>query len=719
MPSSYACATCSQSSANLRLAEYTTCATNQGQQFFEVINNGTAPVNLSDITIQFWVDDTSGSAIVGTVNNGGCLINPSCFHQVSGAAVSAVSFSPACGPDGNHQANWQITLSNTDSLTLGAGVTWSNIQTAIHLTDWTSFSPGSANWYSPCGVGGGTNYATDVHYALYYQGLLVTTAGGVPPSCRATPTCTLNFSTTPTFTNTPTNTPTATFTFTNTSTDTATPSTTPTFTKTATSTPTAISTPTNTSTSVPPMGCGQSSANLTLEEYTSCSANQAQQFFKVVNNGTMPVNLSDITIKFWADDTSGSNLAGSVNYDGCLMNPSCFHTVSGVALSTANFSPACGSGDNQANWEIAVSNTDSGVLSAGLSWVGLQTSVNLDNNQSFSPGSNTWYSPCNVGGGTAYVADIHYALYYQGLLVTASGGVPPDCRAVPTCTVTTTETFTPSSTPTPTNSPTPSSQSFLVSPWTVGQSASYEVKSFINNSLTSTQIVNYSIVGQETDNGNQYLWLELETDKPDNAVYIQDIKVRQPQAVDFENILNGDSSVLTADRQISEIIPSIPATLLPPQPPTPFPTPTPQIFEIQQPATIVDRVENGPAPVEAQDLTSLYSSTSNQYVTVNAGVFTASEYNRTFPGPGTPTPTPLPGGTPVPQYTDDWGTQAVPIWGIVKRTTQILGSDGTVYKTQMQLNSYGATGAAPKIAGTPVFITQDQEQVLLNPEGTP
>ncbi len=30
--------------------------------------------------------------------------------------------------------------------------------------------------------------------------------------------------------------------------------------------------------------------------------------------------------------------------------------------------------------------------------------------------------------------DVHYAIYYQGNLVTASGGMPPSCRALPTCT---------------------------------------------------------------------------------------------------------------------------------------------------------------------------------------------------------------------------------------------------------------------------------------------
>lgn len=476
--------------------------------------------------------------------------------------------------------------------------------------------------------------------------------------------------------------------------------------------------------------CGTSAADLALEEYTTCANNQGQQFFQVVNNGTTAVNLSDLTIKFWVYDTTGQPVTGQVNFGG-------YHepehvAVSGVTITTSSFSPACGpDGSHQANWEVTVSTTDSGTLAAGDTWGDIQTAVHLADWSLFSPGGSDWYSPCGLGNSTTFVSDVHYALYYQGQLVTASGGVPPSCRALPTCTPTftatptntptdtptptPTTTFTSTNTPTPTDTPTPSSQSFLITPWAVGQSVSYEKQSFINDTLVSTQTMNYSVVGQETDNGVQYLWLELEADQPGADDFIEDIRVRQPQAIDFENVLGGNWSVLTADRKIVEDIHSSPATLQLPQPPTPFPAPAPQAFEIQQPATIVDQVENGPAPAETQDITSLYSSTANQPVTVNAGVFTAIKYHRTFPDPGTPTPTPLPGGTPVPQYSDDYGSSSVPIWGIVKRTTQFLDSDGAVHTVQMQLNSSSATGATPKIVGTPGYITADQEQSM----GTP
>jgi hypothetical protein len=146
-------------------------------------------VTLSDITLKFWADDTtSGQAMVGAVNFGGCF-GPTCV-AVTGVAISALQFSPACGPDSTHQANWEITLSNTDTALLGGGVTWANVQTAVHLSSFANFSPGTGFWYSPCALGGGSTYTNDLHDALYIRGNLVTVSGGTPPSCRPLPTCT-------------------------------------------------------------------------------------------------------------------------------------------------------------------------------------------------------------------------------------------------------------------------------------------------------------------------------------------------------------------------------------------------------------------------------------------------------------------------------------------------------------------------------------------------
>jgi alpha-tubulin suppressor-like RCC1 family protein len=163
------------------------CGANQAQDFFQVTNTGSTSVKLSDISIKLWVDDTSGQSVVPHVSTGGCVTgvngNPSCVHQVSGVSATAASFSPACGPDPTHQANWEITISDTDGGTLLPGTTWGNIQSALNLANFSNFTPGVADWYSPCVPR--TGYAADPHFAVYFQGSLIFSSGVTAPSCRA------------------------------------------------------------------------------------------------------------------------------------------------------------------------------------------------------------------------------------------------------------------------------------------------------------------------------------------------------------------------------------------------------------------------------------------------------------------------------------------------------------------------------------------------------
>ena len=87
-------------SGGLKLEVLTSsCGANQAQQFFQVTNMGANAVALSDITIRFWFNDTSGSAIVSQVNSGWRLHTastyPSCYHQVQGTTASVVQVTPA------------------------------------------------------------------------------------------------------------------------------------------------------------------------------------------------------------------------------------------------------------------------------------------------------------------------------------------------------------------------------------------------------------------------------------------------------------------------------------------------------------------------------------------------------------------------------------------------------------------------------------------------
>jgi hypothetical protein len=161
------------------------------QDFFQVTNTGTTALKLSDISIKFWAFDTTGTnmlvSLVPHAWTGGCITNvngnPSCVHQVTGVTPTATSFAPACGPDPTHQANWEITISDTDTTTLPPGAIWNNLQTALNLANYTNFSPGTADWFSPCLSG--TGYVADPHFAVYFQSNLVFSNGINAPSCRA------------------------------------------------------------------------------------------------------------------------------------------------------------------------------------------------------------------------------------------------------------------------------------------------------------------------------------------------------------------------------------------------------------------------------------------------------------------------------------------------------------------------------------------------------
>ncbi len=165
------------------------CVANLAQDYFQVTNASGAPVPLSNLTIKYWVYDTTGTNVASEVWYGGCVtsVNGTCVHPVTGVTATATPFSPGCGPDVNHVANWEIAVSTTDPTILAAGQTWSNVQTAVNLSNYANFAPGSGTWFSGCKTG--QPFANDPSFALYDQGNLVEPASGpagaTVPLCRA------------------------------------------------------------------------------------------------------------------------------------------------------------------------------------------------------------------------------------------------------------------------------------------------------------------------------------------------------------------------------------------------------------------------------------------------------------------------------------------------------------------------------------------------------
>ncbi len=172
----------SSSTADLQIELRTaSCGSNLVSNLFRVINKGTFPVRLSDISIKFWAYDTSGVTLVARARDGGIQGAAGDFHPVSGVSAKAVHFAPACGSGSGNQANWEITISTNDHDLLKPGAEWSHILVATSLASCVNFSPGAAAWYTTCE--GGT-YAPDPNVAVYDKGSLVNTQGVVVPVCR-------------------------------------------------------------------------------------------------------------------------------------------------------------------------------------------------------------------------------------------------------------------------------------------------------------------------------------------------------------------------------------------------------------------------------------------------------------------------------------------------------------------------------------------------------
>jgi streptogramin lyase len=172
-------------SVNLQLqVSKNACVANQAQDYFKVTNSSAASVPLSKLAIKYWINDTSGGTPAPQIWYGGCVTaaNGTCLHPVSGVTAKVLHLSPGCGPDAAHQASWEITIATTDTTPLAVGQSWSNLQTAINLSSYANFTPGTATWFSGCGAG--KPYAPDPAFAVYDDGDLVNTQGVSVPACR-------------------------------------------------------------------------------------------------------------------------------------------------------------------------------------------------------------------------------------------------------------------------------------------------------------------------------------------------------------------------------------------------------------------------------------------------------------------------------------------------------------------------------------------------------
>jgi alpha-tubulin suppressor-like RCC1 family protein len=175
------------SSASLQVEVRTdTCGDNIVANYFRVVNNGTTPIKLSDISLKYWAYDTTGIDLISRVQDGGHLRDASgAIHPVHDVSSSAVQFSPSCGTGVGNEANWEVAVSTTDPEELRPAAEWTHMLVTTSLASCGHFSPGTADWFSTC-LAPSPDYETNPHYAIYYRGALVFTSTGInAPSCQS------------------------------------------------------------------------------------------------------------------------------------------------------------------------------------------------------------------------------------------------------------------------------------------------------------------------------------------------------------------------------------------------------------------------------------------------------------------------------------------------------------------------------------------------------
>ncbi|HJT24037.1 MAG TPA: hypothetical protein VJ873_05640, partial [bacterium] len=454
---------------------------------FQIYNNDTVSVVLSDLVVRLWLND-SGSMVPSIVNQGAIYDSTNTLlTNVLGTSSQAFALASPCTSPANRQANWEIRfLGTTGSQSIPPGGKWVDGKLQIKRSDslnfdnpaddfsqvpaWQSGSCLAQNWP--------VTYGSDPYYALYYQGSKVQewsdanhqdTLSGMEPSCiisciSPTPLPTV------TCTSTPSNTPTST------------PSGTPTATRTNTPTATISNTPTSTNTPAP---CGSTpKLDLKAREIT-CSSNQLVWRFQIFNWSASTINLSDLEVRVWINDNPPSGFATNVFTSGAIYDGTntFVGTVNGAGSTSFPVGPCTLPANRQANWQFSFTGPVGTTLAAnGGRWVDGQLTINrtdfsnlsatTDDFSQIPAGQTGGCTDLTYSGTNIYPDDPHYALYYKGTLVsewTSAGtqdpntGTQPSClpqgcvppTATPTPTITNTPTYTPSFTPTLTPSFTP------------------------------------------------------------------------------------------------------------------------------------------------------------------------------------------------------------------------------------------------------------------------
>jgi hypothetical protein len=241
------------------------------------------------------------------------------------------------------------------------------------------------------------------------------------------------------------------------------------------------------------------------------------------------------------------------------------------------------------------------------------------------------------------------------------------------------------------------SQSFIVRPWAVGQFATFQTKIFSDQNLIGAETTTYSVVGLEVVDTKNYFWVEIEQAKGDGVTIVQKMQLRPPALNDFENNIETDFHFWAARRRIQKI--SLPG-----------PVHRSSVNEFEVPPEIAGQAAEDIHGGKTKDISKQFDVTPDQTVQTEAGTFKARKFHLLDAGSS---PASAGKTKDLSRFLDAWGTPEVPILGLVKKSTSLIGSDQTVYRQETELISYGDSGAYSKIKGNvPVISLAQQKKIL-------
>ena len=145
---------------------------NSGQSgfTFRVTNYSGSPININDLTISYWVSDDTAPSAFFYANDYGGGTTP---YVWGGPAMTgtATAWNPPQNLPSNRQANVKLSMQPTSGQMLPDLSAWDGIQQRWYMNYPQVFDNPLDDYSHPTGSG---SYVNDHHFALYYQGKLVT-----------------------------------------------------------------------------------------------------------------------------------------------------------------------------------------------------------------------------------------------------------------------------------------------------------------------------------------------------------------------------------------------------------------------------------------------------------------------------------------------------------------------------------------------------------------